>query len=138
VLGVAALQLRAGRLNGAAAGIDRAEAFRVLAAGAMARLQRGLTVLKMGTNAAGLVPQPGVSRARRASFGFLLAFALVLCVAAVVRGYQPPQVPGLPSPASRPPAAASAPAQAAPPPPKAPAGSVQVGVQVVNAPPTHR
>ncbi|MDQ6743867.1 MAG: DHA2 family efflux MFS transporter permease subunit [Candidatus Dormibacteraeota bacterium] len=133
VLGVAALQLRDGRLNGAgaAAGIDRAEAFRVLAAGAMARLQRGLTVLKMGTNAAGLVPQPGVSRARRTSFGFLLAFALVLCVAAVVRGYQPPQVPGLPSPASRPPAAASAPAQA-------PTGGVQVGVQVVNAPPGHR
>ncbi len=135
VLGVAALQLRDGRLRGAVARINTAEAFRVLAAGAMSRLQRGLTLLKMGTNAAGLVPQPGLSRGRRAAFGVLLVCSVVLCAGALVRGYQTPEVPALPSAAPRPPAAAAAPAASSQ---AAEGGSLQVGVQVVNGPPVRR
>lgn len=136
VLGLAALHLRDGRLNGAAAGLDPTQAFRILAAGAMTRLQRGLTLLKMGTNAAGLVPQPGVSRARRTSFGVLMVVAVALGAAAIVRGYQSPQVPQLPTPAARPPAAAAPPAQGAPAATsQTAAGPVQVGVQLVNKPP---
>jgi EmrB/QacA subfamily drug resistance transporter len=134
VLGVAALQLRDGQLNGAAARINRTEAFSVLAAGATQRLQRGLTVLKMGTNAAGLVPQPAISPGRRSAFAALLVCALAACIAAVAHGYQAPQVPSLPS-IARPQAAAAAaatrPAQS--PTPTAPA--TQVGVQVLNKPP---
>jgi EmrB/QacA subfamily drug resistance transporter len=156
VLGVAALRLRDGRLNGAAARIDRTEAFRMLAAGATSRLQRGLTVLKMGTNAAGLVPQPGISRGRRATFATLLVVALAACIAAVAHGYQSQQVPSLPA-LARPPAATAAahtapaaqtqssrsapaaqPGSAAAQTPAPTAGPVQVGVQVINKPPGKR
>ena len=125
VLGLAALQLRDGRLDGASARIDPVAGFKVLAAAAATRLERGIKLLTMGTNAAGLVPQPGLSTGRRTVFGALLVVALAASVAAIVRGYQAPEVPSLPVPAQRPPAAAVAPQQQN-------AGQVQVGVQVLN------
>jgi hypothetical protein len=96
VLGMAALRLREGGLKGSAAGnLDAGQAFRVFAEAAMARLQRAVTLLKAGTYASGLVPQPGLSLPRRVAFVVLLVAALVASAASIVHGYRPPSVPSL-------------------------------------------
>jgi EmrB/QacA subfamily drug resistance transporter len=97
VLGAAARRVRDGGLNGLSGRIAPDEAFRTLAAAATQRLDRGLTLLKAGTNAAGLVPQPRLSLRRRLSFAILLGVSLAAALAAVVHGYQTPSVPAAPA-----------------------------------------
>jgi EmrB/QacA subfamily drug resistance transporter len=97
VLGMAALRMRDGGLDGSAAGkLDAGQAFRVFAEAAATRLQRAVTLLKAGTYASGLVPQPGLSLPRRVAFAVVLVAALVASAASIVHGYRPPSVPSLP------------------------------------------
>ena len=58
-----------------------------LAEAAEERLRRGLLILRVGTNAAGLVPQPPLSTRLKASFAVLLVAALSGTVLAVAHGY---------------------------------------------------
>jgi EmrB/QacA subfamily drug resistance transporter len=98
ILGAAARYLRAGSGRSVSRWIDPAMAFEYLASAAVARLQKGLTLIQAGTSASGLVPQPGPSRLLRAAFVVLLVLALVGMVLAVAHGYQTPQVPAPPLP----------------------------------------
>jgi EmrB/QacA subfamily drug resistance transporter len=100
VLGAAARRVRDRGLNGASGRIAPEEAFRTLAAAAIRRLDRGLTLLRAGTNAAGLVPQPRLSLGRRVSFAVVLCLTLAAATAAVMHGYQTPSVPSAPVPAA--------------------------------------
>jgi EmrB/QacA subfamily drug resistance transporter len=134
VLGMAALKLRDGRSNGSfLAGVDRPAVFKVFAGAAMARLQKAMTLLKAGTNASGLVPQPGLSLGRRVAFVVVLVAAVTASLLAIVHGYQVAQVPSLASP----PARAQLPGPASAGAPAAPAVAIvpqQTGVQVLNSP----
>jgi EmrB/QacA subfamily drug resistance transporter len=97
VLGLAALRLRDGRLNGSTPPkMDSGQAFKVFAEAAVARLQKSLTLFKAGTNASGLVPQPRISVPRRVAFVIILLAALGAAVVSIVHGYQPPTVPSIP------------------------------------------
>ena len=130
VLGMAALKLRDGHFNGSFLGTaDRPAAFKVFAGAAMTRLQKAMTLLKAGTNASGLVPQPGLSLGRRVAFVVVLLAALTASVLAIVHGYQVAQVPSLATPPARaqlPGPAWGGAGQAAAP--------QQTGVQVLNRP----
>ena len=100
ILGAAARRLGA---NGVAAsssnGLRRKTAsqaaYEVLAGAAQGRLKRGLAIIRGGTNAAGLVPQPALSLTIRVFFVVLLVAALVGTALAVAHGYQTPVVPRL-------------------------------------------
>jgi EmrB/QacA subfamily drug resistance transporter len=99
ILGAAARRVgssgsRAGS-NGLGPKVASQRAFEVLAAAARGRLQRGLAILRGGTNAAGLVPQPALSLIIRIFFVVVMAAALVGMVVAVAHGYQTPVVPKL-------------------------------------------
>jgi EmrB/QacA subfamily drug resistance transporter len=99
ILGVAARRIAADGFspsaNGARRSLDLPDAYEVLVDSARSRLRRGFTVLRAGTNAAGLVPQPPLSFAVRALFAVLVVVALTASVLAVVHGYQPAEVPRL-------------------------------------------
>jgi len=79
--------------NGLRPKVASQTAFEVLAALAGSRLQRGLAILRGGTSAAGLVPQPALTLIVRIFFVLVLAAALVGMVLAVAHGYQTPVVP---------------------------------------------
>ncbi|HEY4864021.1 MAG TPA: DHA2 family efflux MFS transporter permease subunit [Candidatus Dormibacteraeota bacterium] len=99
VLGLAALRLRDGRLNGSSpAKLDSGQAFKVFAGAAVGRLQKAMTLFNAGTNASGLVPQPRISLPRRVAFVIILVAALGASVLFIVHGYQPPSVPSIPAP----------------------------------------
>jgi hypothetical protein len=100
VLGAAARRLdaRAGARNGTAPRVESRAAQAVLTEGARARLGRGFSMLRAGTNAAGLVPQPPVSPVVRAVFVLTLVAALVGTAVLIAHGYQAATVPRLPLP----------------------------------------
>lgn len=81
--------------NGLRPKVASQTAFEVLSASARGRLQRGLAILRGGTNAAGLVPQPSLSLMIRIIFVVVTAAALVGMALAVAHGYQTPVVPKL-------------------------------------------
>ncbi len=70
-------------------------AYEVLAGAARGRLRKGLAIIRGGTNAAGLVPQPPLSLRIRIFFVVVLVAALVGTTLAVAHGYQTPAVPRL-------------------------------------------
>lgn len=96
ILGAAARRVRQAPLNGRAARPDPHQTYRMLAGAATARLDRGLTLIRSGTSAAGLVPQARLPLARRIAFVILLVLTLAAAVAAVLHGYQTTSVPALP------------------------------------------
>jgi EmrB/QacA subfamily drug resistance transporter len=96
ILGAAARHLRDGDGHAHSRWIDSPSAFELLAKAATGRLQKGLTLIQVGTSASGLVPQAGPSRGLRAAFAVVLVLAFVGVVLAVAHGYQTPQVPALP------------------------------------------
>lgn len=99
IFGAAARRLRASEpltaSNGRLPKVDPQAAFPVLAGVAKGRLNKGLTILRAGTNSAGLVPQPPLSLAVRTGFVVLLIAALIGTVLAVAHGYQTPVAPQL-------------------------------------------
>lgn len=99
ILGAAARRIGSNRLrpspNGTGPSLDQHGAYEVLAHSARSRLDRGLTVLRAGTNAAGMVPQAPLSIALRVLFLVLLVAALIGTVVVVGHGYGPADVPHL-------------------------------------------
>jgi hypothetical protein len=108
VLGAAARHLRGGSASGLSRRIDPTAAVQVLSAAALARLNRGQTLLRAGTGATGLVPQRGLSVGRRLSFGLVTVLAVIALGAAVAHGYRTADVPRLPVVAAHAPAAPGA------------------------------
>jgi EmrB/QacA subfamily drug resistance transporter len=92
ILGAAAWRLA--NRNGAGS-VDPRATHDALENGARTRLQRGFQILRGGTNAAGLVPQPPMSAALWVLFTVVAVAALVGTVAALAHGYQTPAVPNL-------------------------------------------
>jgi EmrB/QacA subfamily drug resistance transporter len=99
ILGAAARRLGAGgagtRSNGLRPRTILPVAYEALAEAAQGRLKRGLAIVRGGTNASGLVPQPPLSLTVRIFFVVLLVAALVGTALAVAHGYQTPVVPRL-------------------------------------------
>lgn len=81
ILGAAARRLR----DGEPAGLDAD--YESLSGAADSRLRRGLQVLRAGTNASGLVPQPALSLVLKAAFVVLMIVALTGTVLTVAHGY---------------------------------------------------
>jgi EmrB/QacA subfamily drug resistance transporter len=99
ILGAAARRVGANGLSGHGNGqrpvAASPSAYEVLAGAARGRLRKGLAIIRGGTNAAGLVPQPPLSLTIRVFFVVVLVAALVGTALAVVHGYQTPAVPKL-------------------------------------------
>ncbi|MDQ6771783.1 MAG: DHA2 family efflux MFS transporter permease subunit [Candidatus Dormibacteraeota bacterium] len=104
VLGAAAREIRKGRIGDLGGRVDPKLSLQILTRAATERLQKGLTVMRLGGAASGMVPQAGLSRPRMVVVAVLLVVAVVASVMAVVHGYQTPTVPALPL--GHPPAAA--------------------------------
>jgi EmrB/QacA subfamily drug resistance transporter len=96
VLALAVRRLRMG-------GFDRPEplaspaATRSVSVAATTRLQEAAALLKAGTVASGLVPQPRLSPLRRIGVGAIAVAAVTCMVFAIGRGYQTPQPPPPPA-----------------------------------------
>jgi hypothetical protein len=97
ILGAAARRLREREAEGAPTPrVPPATALPVLSAAALARLRLGQTLLRAGTAAGGLVPQPGASLAKRVSFAVAAVLAVSVMAAATAYAYRTPSVPSLP------------------------------------------
>ncbi|HZV49560.1 MAG TPA: DHA2 family efflux MFS transporter permease subunit [Candidatus Dormibacteraeota bacterium] len=96
VLVLAVRRLRAGGLDRLGLHLDPA-AVRSISAAAAARLEDAVVLLRAGTAAAGLVPQPRLSLPRRVGVGVTLVAAVVCMALAIGHGYQAPQVPPPPA-----------------------------------------
>jgi EmrB/QacA subfamily drug resistance transporter len=96
VLGAAARRLRGGPAGSLSQQIEPAAAFRVLSDAAVTRLRTGQVLLRSGTSASGLVPQPAPSLALRLTFGVVALAALVAMGATTAFGLRAAQVPQLP------------------------------------------
>ncbi|MGH7912036.1 MAG: DHA2 family efflux MFS transporter permease subunit [Candidatus Dormibacteraceae bacterium] len=94
LLGTAALKVRdgaGGRLPREAAD----SAFSALARSGKARIQQALLMLRLGTNAGGLVPRPPLSPILKAGIGAAAVIGIAGTVIAFVHGFQAPSVPDI-------------------------------------------
>jgi EmrB/QacA subfamily drug resistance transporter len=96
VLGAAARRLRGGGSSERDPGVEPGRAVPVLSQAALARLRRGQTLLRAGTSAGGLVPQPGPGLLTRVSFAVLALAAVAAMIVATTYGYRTPDIPTLP------------------------------------------
>lgn len=94
VLGTAALQVRergAGRLPR-----DASEsAFGALARSGKARIEKASLLMRLGTNAGGLVPRPPMSRSLKAAVGAAAVVGLACTVAGFALAFRTPDVPNI-------------------------------------------
>ncbi len=96
VLTLAARRLRANDLGHLGPRVDPT-AVRSVSTAAATRLQQAAVLLKAGTAASGLVPQPQLSPLRRMGVGVVAAAAVVCMALAIGHGYQGSQIPPPPA-----------------------------------------
>jgi len=101
VLGAAARRLRNGPAGSLPRQIDPGASVPVFRDAAVTRLRTGQVLLRAGTSASGLVPQPALSLALRLTFGVVALAALVGMGAASAYGLRASAVPQLPHAAAQ-------------------------------------
>lgn len=94
LLGAAAQRVREGA-GGRIRGADADLLYTSFAGTARARLQHGSMMMRMGSNAGGLVPRQPMSRGLKAMIGAATVIGLAGAVFGIVKGYQTPDVPNI-------------------------------------------
>jgi len=94
LLGAAAQRVRDGA-GGRIQGADADMLYTSLKGSAKARLQQGALMMRMGSNAGGMVPRQPMSNALKAMIGAAAVIGLAGAVLGIVKGYQTPNVPDI-------------------------------------------
>lgn len=94
LLGAAAQRVRDGA-GGRLGGTDAQMLYSSLSGSAKARLQQGSLMMRMGSNAGGMVPRQPMSRGLKAMIGAAAVIGLAGAIFGIVKGYQTPDVPNI-------------------------------------------
>ncbi len=94
LLGSAAQRLRVG-VDGRIGGADAKALYSSMAGSAKGRLRQGALMMRMGSNAGGMVPRRPMSTRLKVMFAAATVIGVAGAIFGIAKGYQPPSVPDI-------------------------------------------